>query len=112
MNAFRFAAVAALLVLAACGPSQPPAQPAKALVEADPATMQLYNRSCISCHSSGAGGAPRTGDQQAWAPRMAKGMEVLLDNTINGFNGMPPMGMCMDCDAGQFESLIRYMAQQ
>ena len=42
---------------------------------------------------------------------MDKGINVLLDNVINGYGGMPPFGLCMDCDAAQFEGLIRFMAK-
>ena len=56
-----------------------------------------------------AGGAPRTGTSE-WDSRMAKGMDTLLDNTINGYKGMPPLGMCMDCGEEEFEALIRFMA--
>jgi cytochrome c5 len=55
-------------------------------------------------------GAPLTGDKSAWAARLEKGMNTLVDNTVNGFGGMPPYGLCMDCDADQFEALIRFMA--
>jgi cytochrome c5 len=41
---------------------------------------------------------------------MDKGMNVLVDNVINGYGGMPPLGLCMECDADQFEALIRFMA--
>ena len=41
---------------------------------------------------------------------MGKGMDVLVDNVVNGFGGMPPFGLCMDCDAAQFDALIRFMA--
>ena len=104
-------AVAALL-LAACGQSDKAAAPVAPVADADPAIMELYNRSCISCHTSGAGGAPRTGDVAAWAPRMEQGRELLLDHTIAGYKGMPPMGMCMDCSEEQFVALIEYMAGQ
>lgn len=70
----------------------------------------VYNRSCRSCHTVAATGAPLTGDTLAWAPRMDKGMTVLLNNVIDGYGGMPPLGLCMDCDADQFEALIHFMA--
>jgi cytochrome c5 len=70
----------------------------------------IYQRSCRSCHTVAATGAPLTGDQQAWAPRMDKGMGVLVDNVVNGFGGMPPFGLCMDCNVEQFEALIQFMA--
>ncbi|MEP1472893.1 MAG: c-type cytochrome [Halieaceae bacterium] len=77
---------------------------------ADTALAEIYGRSCRSCHTVAATGSPLTGDAAAWAVRMDKGMNVLLDNVINGYGGMPPFGLCMDCDAEQFEALIRFMA--
>mgnify|MGYP001814290742 CR=1 FL=1 len=84
---------------------------ASALVPADKALADIYNRSCRSCHTIKATGAPLTGDTRAWAERMDKGMGVLVDNVVNGFGGMPPFGLCMDCDADQFEALIVFMAE-
>lgn len=69
-----------------------------------------YNASCTFCHSTGAAGAPKTGDKAAWAPRLEKGMETLVQNVVNGYNGMPPKGMCNDCSAEDFQALIEYMA--
>ncbi|HEY9032792.1 MAG TPA: c-type cytochrome [Pseudomonadales bacterium] len=70
----------------------------------------LYNQSCIACHSSGAAGAPKTGDAAAWAPRLEKGMEQLLANTKSGINAMPPKGMCMDCNDDEYKALIEFMS--
>ncbi|MEM9256410.1 MAG: c-type cytochrome [Pseudomonadota bacterium] len=70
----------------------------------------VYNRSCRTCHTIAGTGAPLTGDEAAWAPLLAKGMDTLVDNVVNGVGGMPPLGLCMDCDAAQFEDLIRFMA--
>ncbi len=80
------------------------------LLPEDPGIAAIYGRSCRSCHTVAATGAPLTGDASAWGPRMDKGMDVMLDSVINGFGGMPPFGLCMDCDAQQFEALIRFMA--
>jgi cytochrome c5 len=41
---------------------------------------------------------------------MGKGMDVLVNSVVNGFGGMPPFGLCMDCDERQFEALIQFMA--
>lgn len=71
---------------------------------------EIYNRSCKACHSTAASGAPQTGDVDAWAPRIAQGVDTLLDHTIDGYQAMPPMGMCMDCSEDQFVALIEYMA--
>jgi cytochrome c5 len=70
-----------------------------------------YSQSCTFCHSTGAAGAPKTGDKAAWAPRLEKGMDVLVQNSMNGYKGMPAMGMCNDCTAEQFKALIEYMSK-
>lgn len=71
--------------------------------------QELYNKSCIACHSSGAAGAPKTGDAAAWAPRLAKGMDKLVASAKTGINAMPPKGMCMDCTDAEFKALIQFM---
>ena len=112
--------VGIFLLVAACGQdgsdSAAPAASAfsqadsLALKPADTELAQIYERSCRSCHTIAATGSPLTGDKAAWAPRMEKGMNTLIDNVINGFGGMPPLGLCMDCSADQFEALIDFMA--
>lgn len=77
---------------------------------ADAGTEAIYERSCKACHSTPATGAPQKGDAEAWAPRVAQGVDTLLDHTIEGYKGMPPMGMCMDCSEDQFIALIEHMA--
>lgn len=81
------------------------------LQPADKELAGIYNRSCRSCHTIAATGAPLTGDTAAWAERMEKGPDVLLENVIAGFGGMPPFGLCMDCDADEFDALIAFMAK-
>jgi len=77
----------------------------------DAALADIYNRSCRSCHTVAATGAPLTGDEKAWMLRYEKGMPLLVDNVINGFGGMPALGLCMDCSADEFEALIAFMAE-
>lgn len=76
----------------------------------DAELASIYKRSCISCHVSGAANAPRTANVEDWAPRLEKGMDVLVDSAINGMGGMPALGLCMDCNAEQLEGLIRFMS--
>lgn len=80
------------------------------LAPADPALATVYQRSCRNCHTIAATRAPLTGDYVEWAPRMDKGLDVLVDNVVRGFGGMPPFGLCMACDVEQFEALITFMA--
>ena len=104
---------ALLLLLAACGKTEAPAAPAPVSSAAPAASAELqaiYDRSCRACHAVPGTGAPLTGDAKAWAPRVAQGIDTLLDHTINGFQSMPPMGACMDCSEEQFEELIELMS--
>lgn len=108
------AAVTCMVLLGGCGEGPPPPPAAQAtsrtLQPQDAALAAIYQRSCASCHTVAATGAPLTGDIAAWAPRRAKGMDALVNNVVNGFGGMPPFGLCMDCDVVQFEALIQFMA--
>ena len=113
----RLVTLCVVLLLAACGASEEGTQrvqlevASRSLVPADKELAEIYNRSCRSCHTVAATGAPLTGDVAAWAERMEKGPEVLLENVIAGFGGMPPFGLCMDCDADEFDALIAFMAK-
>lgn len=71
---------------------------------------ELYEYSCMACHASEHSGAPMAGDFKAWDPRVEKGLEQLLTNTIDGFRGMPALGSCSDCTAEDFEGLIIFMS--
>lgn len=86
-------------------------QQSQSLQPANTQLASIYNRSCKNCHTQNATGAPLTGDSTTWGPRLDKGMDQLLDSVINGFGGMPPLGLCMDCEPEQFEALIKFMAQ-
>ncbi len=69
----------------------------------------VYTASCSACHGTGAAGAPKMGDTAAWAPRTAKGLDTLLTNAINGINGMPPRGLCMDCSDDELKEAVEHM---
>ncbi len=72
--------------------------------------MDKYNKSCGVCHTAGVAGAPKTGNADAWEPRLEKGMETLVSSVKNGLNAMPPKGMCFDCTDEEYMELINYMA--
>jgi len=73
---------------------------------------QVYNASCLACHSTGIAGAPKLGDQAAWAPRAAKGIDGLLATAVSGLNAMPPKGTCADCSDQELKAAIEYMLTQ
>lgn len=72
----------------------------------------IYGASCVACHASGAAGAPKLGDVAAWAPRIGKGVDTLYTNAINGINGMPAKGLCMDCSEDDIKATVDYMVSQ
>jgi len=86
------------------------AERARDLQPDDARLAEVYGRSCANCHAIAASGAPLTGDAVGWAPRIAKGETVMLESTIAGFAGMPPMGLCPDCSATEFRDLIIFMS--
>ncbi|MFD2179792.1 c-type cytochrome [Veronia pacifica] len=69
----------------------------------------VYGTFCVACHSTGAAGAPISGDAGAWEPRLAQGKEKLYKHAINGFNGMPAKGTCMDCSDDEIIAAIEHM---
>ena len=71
---------------------------------------KIYGEYCFSCHSPGLNGAPKLGDAQAWAPRIARGKSMLLQTTIEGIPpAMPPRGICMSCTDEELRQAIEYM---
>ncbi|AKH68189.1 Cytochrome C oxidase, cbb3-type, subunit III [Spongiibacter sp. IMCC21906] len=71
----------------------------------------LYKKSCFACHAYGANNAPKTGAADQWAPRLEKGMETLVAHARDGFNTMPPKGLCFDCSDAEFKALIEFMSE-
>lgn len=80
-------------------------------VQADEALQDKYQRTCFACHGTGAAGAPKAGDKAAWEPRLAKGIDELLNSVKNGKGVMPPMGLCADCTDEDFKGLIEMMSK-
>ncbi len=71
----------------------------------------VYGTFCVACHGTGVSGAPKKGDAADWKPHLAKGMDVLKDHAINGFNAMPPKGTCMDCSDDELVAAIKVMTE-
>ena len=86
------------------------AAPAAAPAARTPMTAeQVFDKHCAMCHKTGAAGAPVFGDKASWAPHIAKGEATLYQSAINGFQAMPPRGMCTDCTDAELEATVRYM---
>ena len=71
----------------------------------------VYNGACMACHSAGIAGAPKVGDQIAWAGRISKGMDALYDSGINGIagSGMIASGGCADCYDDEIRLAVDFM---
>ena len=74
---------------------------------------QKYMASCFACHSTGAAGAPKVGDGMAveWEPRLEKGLDAVVANTVNGLNTMPAKGLCFDCTDDDLRAIVEYMIE-
>ena len=77
---------------------------------------QVYNSACLACHGAGIGGAPVLGNADAWAPRIAQGMDVLKGHAINGFQGsagfMPAKGGRTDLSDEEVANAVEYMVSE
>ncbi len=71
---------------------------------------QVFNEVCSGCHESGALGSPKYKDHAAWAPRIAKGYETLLDHAFKGFNKMPSRGGDPDLSDIEVARALVFMA--
>ena len=72
----------------------------------------IYNSVCMSCHMSGAAGAPITGKVDQWSDRIAKGSDKLYSNAINGIGVMPAKGGLMSLSDDDVKIAVDYMIDQ
>ena len=52
----------------------------------------VYGGLCMSCHDAGVADAPIKGSEQMLARLDEKGLDMLVQNAINGLNAMPARG--------------------
>jgi len=83
---------------------------------AGPRTSQsgeaVYKLACSACHATGAAGAPKAGDNSAWAPRIKQGFDTLVKHAVEGYKGMPAMGGNPDLDPVEVARAVAYIANQ
>ena len=53
---------------------------------------EVYAAQCTACHAAGLAGAPKSGDEAAWAPRIKTGYEALLNSALKGKGAMAAQG--------------------
>ncbi|KVD58863.1 cytochrome C [Burkholderia ubonensis] len=73
---------------------------------------EVYKVVCVTCHGTGAAGAPKFGSKDDWAPRISQGFDTLLKTALAGKGAMPPRGGTSPDDYSDYEiaRAIVYMA--
>jgi cytochrome c5 len=75
-----------------------------------PRQARIHQQVCATCHTRPGIGAPLLGDEVAWTPRRERGFDALLESTVNGAGGMPPLGTCGFCTLEDLELLVAWLA--
>jgi cytochrome c5 len=75
----------------------------------------LYAVACTACHTEGIGGAPKSGDKTAWAPRLAQGTATLYKHALEGYQGkggvMPAKGGRIDVSDELVKAAVDHMVE-
>jgi len=75
----------------------------------------VYDDSCAKCHGwigSMIKDAPRTGDTETWKVLQTKGLDELVNSTINGFGEMPAKGKCTECSDAELKAAVEYILEE
>ncbi|KVT90828.1 cytochrome C [Burkholderia ubonensis] len=64
---------------------------------------EVYKAVCVTCHGTGAAGAPKFGSKDDWAPRISQGFDTLLKTALAGKGAMPPRGGTSPDDYSDYE---------
>lgn len=83
------------------------------LAQAERSGEEVFNGPCKTCHAvnSVVPNVPKIGDKEAWAPRIAKGMDALFQSALNGVpnTAMMAKGTCADCTEGELKATVEFM---
>lgn len=78
----------------------------------DRSGKEVVETLCVSCHGTGASGAPKIGDNKAWAKLASQGLTSLTQHALNGIRQMPPHGGNPGLSNTEIERAITYMVNQ
>jgi len=73
---------------------------------------EVFKAVCTTCHTPGAAGAPKFGNNADWAPRIAQGYDTLVHTALTGKGAMPARGGTSPDDYSDYEiaRAVVYMA--
>jgi cytochrome c5 len=71
--------------------------------------QQVYAAACAACHDAGVAGAHKFGDQAAWSPVIATGLDSMINNVIKGKGVMPARGGNPNLDDLEIARAVVYM---
>lgn len=97
-------------------PAAAAAEAPKAAETASIDGKSVYNKTCSMCHAAGVAGAPKPGDKENWAPRIAQGTETLYKHSIEGYTGnsgmMPARGGNPKLTDDEMKAAVDFMVAQ
>lgn len=75
---------------------------------------KTYRAACFTCHDTGIVESPKLGDKAAWEPRIAQGMDVLYEVSLNGKPGTPmlPKGGRPDLSDDDVKAAVDFMVEK
>ena len=76
------------------------------------AGKEIVETHCVSCHGTGAAGAPRIGDRNAWAKLSAQGLTSLTQHAVDGIRQMPAHGGNPQLTDNEIARAITYMVNR
>ena len=79
---------------------------------ADRAGKDVVESVCSKCHATGAQGAPKIGDKQAWSKRASQGLSSLTDHALKGIRQMPAHGGSPELTDLEIKRAVTYMVNQ
>ncbi len=107
MNSSKLLAWAAIATCAAAMLS-----PAANAQHRDRTGREVVDTVCASCHAKGVNGAPRIGDNPAWAKRASQGLTALTEHALKGIRDMPAHGGNVGLSDVEIQRAITYMVNQ
>jgi cytochrome c5 len=71
----------------------------------------VFNHTCLTCHGNSVRDAPRVGDMHVWQPRLAQGLDVLIQHALDGHGRMPAKGGYTSLTDYEVSSAVAYVYQ-